>query len=165
MDQTLQFFMKEDCAGFRLIYNALVYLKLFEPVRVATQPTPSKIETTELMEALATTDSTLSTIFEHLEKQVQTETVEMQALLAAEFGRTREEWNNVLRDIRAQCQSGPVDSLLQFGLTAALNDAVAALAAPPSGLAENIVLAELPIRLSAAALRLIICDRALETSQ
>jgi len=40
MDQTLQFFMKEDCAGFRLIYNAIGRLGLFEAAHAKTQLEP-----------------------------------------------------------------------------------------------------------------------------
>jgi hypothetical protein len=87
----------------------------------------------------------------------------MQTLLAAEFDRTRREWGDVLGGLRAECEGGPIDRALAHSLTIALTDAAKSLQSPLR-LAENLVLTELPIRLSAAALRLIRCDRALETS-
>ncbi|MBB3459188.1 hypothetical protein FHT86_007520 [Rhizobium sp. BK313] len=164
MDETLKFFMKEDCAGFRLIYNAIAYLGLFDAK--ATSLPANGLETAdavELLQVLANVDAAIHAMFDHLEKQAKAETAGMQTLLAAEFGRTRREWSDVLGGLRAECQGGPIDRALVHGLTTALTDAAKSLQSPLR-LAENLVLTELPIRLSAAALRLIRCDRALETS-
>src|SRR5262249_34958490 len=83
MDETLQFFMKEDCAGFRLIYNAIAYLGLFEN-RTTTQAKSFETnDLTELQQALSSVDGALGQMFEHLEGQARAETEAMQALLAA----------------------------------------------------------------------------------
>ncbi len=86
MDETLKFFMKEDCAGFRLIYNAIAYLGLFDAK--ATSLPANGLETAdavELLQVLANVDAAIHAMFDHLDQQAKAETVEMQTLLAAEF--------------------------------------------------------------------------------
>ncbi len=162
MDETLRFFMKEDCAGFRLIYNAISYLGLFDEKDAAAKaPASETIDTAELLQALASVDAALASMFEHLAAQAESETTAMKTLLAAEFGRTRQEWGDVLSGLRAECEAGAIDRTLVKGLTTALRDAAISLKSAWR-LAENLVLTELPVRLCAAALRLVLCDRALE---
>ncbi|PJR09092.1 BPL-N domain-containing protein [Sinorhizobium meliloti] len=162
MDETLRFFMKEDCAGFRLIYNALVYLGLFAPRGTATVAPTEKTSPDELLRVLDTVDAALGASFTVLEQQSQAESEEMRSLLAAEFARLKQEWQDVLTGIRGQCSEGGIDDQLAIGLVTALQGAIPSLEVP-SKLTEMLVLTELPVRLCAAGLRIMRCDRALET--
>lgn len=162
MDETLRFFMKEDCAGFRLIYNALVYLGLFAKSDSSTAVVET-IAPGDLLQQLDGLDAALKTSFSKLEALSHEETDEMTVLLAAEFDRLKREWQDVLTDIRDVCAGGTIDAQLAHALTGVLQAAIASLDIP-SKLTETLVLTELPVRLCAAALRIMRCDNALEDS-
>ena len=173
MDQTLRFLARDDSAGFRLIHNAFGVLGLFEAAggegerRVAAPSDEAGDEAGALLAALATVDEALAGIDRAIDGQVATEAPAMQALLAAEFTRRRTEWDKVLPALRQAIAQGPLPADLSVGLTAALHDAATSLSrsgklAQSGKLAENLVLTEMPVRLAASALRLILCDRALK---
>jgi hypothetical protein len=161
MDETLRFFMKEDCAGFRLIYNALVYLGLFAR---HDGTAPATVETTspdELLQLLDGLDAVLKTSFGALEALSLAETDEMTILLSAEFVRLKQEWQDVLAAVRDECAGGAIDAQLAHALIGVLQASIASLDIP-SKLTETLVLTELPVRLCAAGLRIMRCDNALE---
>ncbi|WP_454855030.1 BPL-N domain-containing protein [Rhizobium binxianense] len=162
MDETLRFFMKEDCAGFRLIYNALVYLGLFERRSDSTAPGMEKGLPHELLRLLDELDRAMTASFGTLETLARSETDEMRHLLSTEFGRLGREWRDVLAGMRAECAGRTVDVRVVSALADVLRASIPSLDAP-SKLTETLVLTELPVRLCAAGLRIMRCDNALET--
>jgi len=163
MDETLRFFMKEDCAGFRLIYNALVYLGLFERRGDGAISEMKKVSPHELLQLLNELDAAMIASFVRLEALACSETEAMHHLLSAEFERLKQEWQDVLAGIRTECAAGLVDIRLVDGLVGVLQASLPSLEAP-SKPTETLVLTEMPIRLCAAGLRIMRCDNALETS-
>ncbi|NLS07230.1 hypothetical protein HGP14_28450 [Rhizobium sp. P32RR-XVIII] len=162
MDETLRFFMKEDCAGFRLIYNALVYLGLFEARGGSTALKMEKAPAHELLDLLGELDTAMTASFGRLDALARSETQAMQQLLAAEFARLGQEWQDVLAGIRAESAGGRVDTRLANALIGVLTASTSSLGAS-SKLTETLVLTEMPVRLCAAGLRIMRCDNALET--
>lgn len=166
MDQTLRFLAKDDSASFRLIYNALRHLGLFgeeDAEGVGRWPVLTD-ETSALLAALSDVDAALARMDTVIDQQVAAETPAMQVLLRMEVNRRRDEWRAVMQALRAQSKDGGLDRDLVSGLTAALRDAVVSLSSCGK-IAENLVLSELPVRLCAAALRLILSDRVLRAGR
>ncbi|MBB6511052.1 hypothetical protein F4695_004447 [Rhizobium soli] len=157
MDQTLRFFMKEDCAGFRLIHNAIACLGLFDRVQ-ATAPLQA-LRADDLGPILLRLDTTMARQFAAISDMAATETDAMQEIVAAEASRLRSEWAHVCASLRYAVEVAPIDSRVATGLSSVLH--AAAQVQHKIRLAELIVMTELPIRLVAAALRIIACDRAL----
>jgi len=161
MDETLRFFMKEDCAGFRLIHNAIACTGLFEPKDgtgpAAFEPEPAL----DLLDTLDTVENTLSSRFEKLNRLAAEETMTVRDVAAAEIGRLRAEWLDIVEKVRRACAEHPIDRDVKAGLSAVLQ--AAAVQPAHTRLAEILVATELPVRLTAAALRIVNHDRALET--
>ncbi|AYD03941.1 BPL-N domain-containing protein [Neorhizobium sp. NCHU2750] len=157
MDQTLRFFMKEDCAGFRLIHNALACLGLFDAEH--TEKSESAVPRGDLPGALSRIEVTMARQFAALSQMAGKEPENLQEIVAAETARLKAEWLEVSTGLRQAANLGPIDARVLSGLCSALD--TAAKATQQTRLAELIVMTELPIRLVAAALRIIECDRAL----
>jgi hypothetical protein len=163
MDETLRFFMKEDCAGFRLIYNGLVSLGLFETGKGKPAGGMEKVSPQALLQVLDALDVSLTASFRKLDALSRPESEQMIQLLSAEFARLKQEWRTVLAGLRDECAAGAIDERLVSGLVSVLQAAIAFLD-DPSKLTETLVMTELPVRLCAAALRIMRCDSALETA-
>lgn len=163
LDETLRFYLADDCAGFRLIYNAISACGLFngDPAtsRTATLPVSPPLHETLVSKTLAGLDLALQAAFTVLQDKIEQEDAAMAGLLACELERLRAEWALVNGNLH---QAGDIDPSLVHALTAALDAAATALASP-FGIAELFVLSELPIRLCTAAFRIILCDKILET--
>ncbi len=162
MNETLRFFMKEDCAGFRLIYNALIRLGLFEGRRHGADVAMEKASAHGLLKLVGELDTAMHASFERLEALARSEPVEMRQLLSAEFERLKQEWQDVEAGIRTECARGRIDTRLLDALSSVLPASLSSLGAS-SKLTETLVLTELPMRLCAAGLRIMRCDNALET--
>jgi hypothetical protein len=160
MDQTLRFFMKEDCAGFRLIHNAIACLGLFDKETAGGRAEPKHAD--GFGTVLDRIRATMDRQFAAIRDIARGETEALQELVAAETSRLEEEWAHVLSRLDETATGTPVDSRVADGLSAALD--AASRTEQNDRLAELLVMTELPIRLAAAALRIIACDRALETT-
>lgn len=157
MDQTLRFYMKEDCAGFRLIHNALACLGLFDKDAAETiSPSASSSGLVELLDGLQTT---MTKQFATLAEMAADETENLQEIIAAEVSRLKAEWAEVSSVLRQAAGAGSINGRVASGLSSVLD--TAAHAPQQTRLAELLVMTELPIRLVAAALRIVACDRAL----
>jgi hypothetical protein len=161
MDQTLRFFMKEDCAGFRLIHNAIACLGLFDGQTAGNDPISAP--TAGLVDVLDDLDATMTKQFEALALMAADESESLQDIIAAETDRLKAEWTEVSSGLRQVTVSGPIDARVAGGLSSVLD--AAAQAPQQTRLAELIVMTELPIRLAAAALRILACDQALSASE
>lgn len=160
MDETLRFYLKDDCAGFRLIHNAIGALGLFAP-RGTNRPADAGAQTPArlLAELISDLDAAMWRAFAALGDMIGREDEAMGRLLRAELDRLEAEWSAVGTEVSA---ARGVDPLVAGALAAVLEDAVAGLDAP-AALAEKLVSTELPLRLCSAARRIIVCDKALET--
>lgn len=157
MDETLRFYMKDDCAGFRLIHNAVAALGLFAlPQAVPASSAPAR----PLGAVLADLDAAMGPAFAGLRELAGREDAAMQRLAGAEIDRLEGEWTAVLASLRQE-EAG-ADPLVSGALASVLEEAIPDLAAPRA-LAEKMVVSELPLRLCAAALRILVTDKALET--
>lgn len=158
MDETLRFYMKDDCAGFRLIHNAVAALGLFapRPQAVPASSAPAR----PLGAVLADLDAAMGAAFAGLRELAGREDAAMQRLAGAEIDRLEGEWTAVMASLRQE-EAG-ADPLVSGALASVLEEAIPDLAAPRA-LAEKMVVSELPLRLCAAALRILVTDKALET--
>jgi len=161
MDETLRFFMKEDCAGFRLIHNAIACLGLFEQ-KDGPEPAPFEPEPAlDMIDTLQAVDDALASRFGKLIELSADESTIMQRLIETEIERLQAEWTKVRETFRRTCAGCSIDRDVKTGLSTALQAAAAQPA--PTRLADLLVATELPVRLTAAALRTVNTDRALET--
>lgn len=158
MDKTLRFYMKEDCAGFRLIHNSIVALDLFE--RDGGWSYNQVAISAALSQALQVAEQTVSSQFAALEALVEFEDSDLQEMMAAEFARLKAEWSDVIFQLKG---AQLMDATLQQALVSSLE--AAAKAPAPGKLAELHVMTEMPIRICAAAARIAACDQALSEQQ
>lgn len=159
MDETLRFYMKDDCAGFRLIHNAVAALGQFTPRPQAPVPAGSA-PARPLGAVLADLDAAMGPAFAGLRELTGREDAAMQRLAGAEIHRLEGEWTALLASLRRE--EAAADPLVSGALASVLEEAIPDLAAPRA-LAETMVASELPLRLCAAALRIFVTDKALET--
>lgn len=157
MDETLRFFMKEDCAGFRLIHNAIASLGLFDTRcdRAAAHHVPAG----DLDKVVDRLDETMAGQFAAIADMAATETSALQEIVSSETARLKSEWAAAAAGLRRAIADAPIESRLAAGLSSVLD--TASRADRNGRLAELLVMTELPVRLVAAALRSIACDRAL----
>jgi hypothetical protein len=159
MNETLSFYAKDACPGFRLIHNAVQSLGLYDQAgRNACDPAspPAGLQ-------LSSVDAAIAASLARLGDQVRVETPELRGVAEREFDRLSTEWTDI-RDraiaafARAPRQSAGVVTTLQRLLenveeTLARNSTASWV--------ERLVLTELPVRLTAAACRIADYDAAL----
>jgi hypothetical protein len=161
MDQTLRFFMKEDCAGFRLIHNAIACLGLYEGNVPAIGPELQRAD--GISTVIERLDRTMAQQFVAIGQLAAAETEALHEIIAEEASRLKSEWDDVSSRMKAAVGAAPIDVRVANGLSTVLD--TASRAEQNTRLAEILVMTELPIRLVAAALRIVACDRALETTE
>lgn len=157
MEETLRFYAREDCLGFRLVLNAALMLGAFDAAgRAGTSWAP--LPRRSLPHDLAQADAAWRTSVAAIDARLDAEEPELAALMHDELQRLREEWSALLASGTAWDALDDNDMAVELGL--ALADAMAALDAAASRRAvEMLVLLELPVRLLAAVARIARCDR------
>ncbi|HEY0524689.1 MAG TPA: hypothetical protein VGD08_14940 [Stellaceae bacterium] len=164
MDETLRFYATEDCLSFQLVLNAMISLGLFERKgeRQALS-TAGEADGGELRAVLHAARDAIAHAADTIQFRVeQEEGSGIASLVGKELARRRTEWAEVEDGFSREIHAGGLDANVVAALVYALNDAVpAARAAGGAPLAQSLVLLELPIRLAAAAARIVRCDRAL----
>lgn len=163
MDQTLRFYMKENCAGFRLIHNAIASLGLFEKQKSA-EPATEKYALDVFIETLTSLDKKIAHMSGQLDHLAAQEPDLVRDIAKAEIERVQDEGRRVMYALRQACENKQIDMQLLPGLSAVLQEAERT-SLDNLRLAELLVMTELPIRIMAAALRIIECDGFLETAQ
>lgn len=184
MQETLQFYAKEDCLGFRLVLNAAIMLGAFDAQLGAssTNPAPhgTAAATAPAPRAPQSFDPAWQEALARLRARLPAdEDAGIAALIERELGRLAEEWSRLLNedDIvarRAATVHGTDRLEFDQALQHTLADAMSALAdatqdsqntqPTPRRCPEIMVLLELPVRLLAAHRRISRCDRLLGES-
>ncbi len=166
MDETLRFYAQEDCLGFRLILNALLRLGVFNnPPRptVGDDQASAQLVRDDLSSTLTSIRATRQRKSEHLLARLATDEPETVSLIQHELKRQQEQWLAVGKRINAYLTTEGADLHIFKELTFALRDAAAFLeSAPDRSVADGVVSLELPIRLTAACVRLLYCDEILK---
>ncbi|MEO6987007.1 MAG: hypothetical protein ABI155_16900 [Paralcaligenes sp.] len=166
MDETLRFYAQEDCLGFRLILNSLLRLGVFNsPPKptVGIEQTSAPLIRNDLSSTLTSIRATRQRKSEHLLSRLVTDEPEMATLVQHELQRQQEQWLVVGKRIDAYATTEGADLQVLKELTFTLRDAAAFLeSAPDRSVADGVVSLELPIRLTAACVRLLHCDEILK---
>ena len=166
MDETLRFYAQEDCLGFRLILNALVRLGVFN-----NQPRPTigaaaesaQMIRDDLSAALKNIRAIRQCKSEYLLSRLATDEPDTALLITHELRRQQEQWLAIGDRLDARITDEDADPNTLKELAFALHDAAAFLeSAPDRSIADGVVSLELPIRLTAACVRLLHCDEILK---
>jgi hypothetical protein len=161
MNETLSFYAKDACAGFRMIHNAVQSLGLYDqPCHNACDlaSTPPELR-------LSSVDAAIAASLAVMHDQAQAETSEFRGIAEQEFDRLSTEWTDIRnRAIAAFARASRKSAEILTTLQRLLNNAEETLACNSTiSLVERLVLTELPVRLTAAACRIVDYDVALAT--
>ncbi|OZI18747.1 hypothetical protein CAL26_13690 [Bordetella genomosp. 9] len=155
MDETLRFYAREDCLSFRLVLNAALSLGAFEARDAAddeTRPAPERSFAEDLLRA----DEGWLAGMEDLRGRLEREEPELADLMGGMLRDLAAEWEGLMASSDV---TGLSDDALAVELGLVLDDAVAMIKGPPRRAVEMLVLLELPVRLVAAAARIVRFDR------
>lgn len=162
LDETLRFFAADDAAGFLLIHNAIGVLGLFDGETSAGEGEDPPQAEEDLAIVLDEAQRHCATSHADIQRQAEALDPGMRSLIRAELDRRIEEAGSVFAELRQLSSDGSLAEGLTHSLSVSLQAAGRNTArATAAGLAEQLVLAELPLRLCAAGLRIAHCDRAL----
>ncbi|ARP81778.1 hypothetical protein CAL12_13780 [Bordetella genomosp. 8] len=155
MDETLRFYAREDCLSFRLVLNAALALGAFE-ARETADDEPRAAPERSFAEDLLRADEGWLAGMEDLRRRLEREEPELADLMGGMLGDLAAEWEGLMASSDV---TGLSDDALAVELGRVLDDAVAMIKGPPRRAVEMLVLLELPVRLVAAAARIVRFDR------
>lgn len=166
MDETLRFYAREDCLGFRLILNALLCLGVFDNPpgpSIRTDSMPARSVCDGLAAALKDIKIIRRRKSELLQSRLAAEEPEMASLIQKDLERQQEQWLVLTECMSARLSAKRADQNILKELAYVLQDATRFLeSAPELSIVDTVVALELPVRLVAASDRLLRCDEIIE---
>jgi putative intracellular protease/amidase len=168
MDETLRFYAGEDCLSFRLVLNAALMLGAFDVVErsadaaardAAARDAAAGARRRSLAQDLQLAGQAWHSSADAVGIRLAYEEPELADLMGAMLRALGAEWDALVASQAAQDWS---DDALSAELGHVLDEAVLALQGPPRRAVEMLVLLELPVRLLAAAARIVRFDRIVE---
>lgn len=164
MEETLRFYCPEDSQAFRLVLNAMARLGAFSRPRLHAED--SRIaEYTSARQAVDRLRSAVDTEFQHLlDDLADQRDAPWSKLMAGEAERVRGEAQTIFgrldRALNAEADPQTVNELIRLS-----GEAMETLRRPADApIVERLSFLELPVRLGAAATRLLEADAALRTA-
>jgi hypothetical protein len=154
MDETLRFYATEDCLSFRLVLNAALMLGAFDAVdrpADAAAPAPGRAIARDLQLAGRAFHASVDSVAIRLAY----EEPELADLMGGMLRALADEWDSLVASPEVQVWS---DDALSAELGQVLDEAVQAMQGAPRRAVEMLVLLELPVRLLAAAVRMVRFD-------
>jgi hypothetical protein len=160
LDETLRFYASEDTLSFLLVFNAIDRLGLFATAPLTPSVEPDGAMPDRLDASLRALEPAHEAAARAYRERLATEPPALARLIEAEIHRLSRERTEHVETIRRLLRRMPEG--LGGSLDALLADAARSLPSlAPMPLAQALVMLELPVRVLAAAARMIRCDAAL----